>query len=59
LNRNGPQKLGFDFPANIRATPDDYRVDLRLKRCFVPKNFGMGADSRRLGIKIESVDWHY
>jgi hypothetical protein len=59
LNRNGPQKLGFDFPANILATPDDYRVDLRLKRCFVPKNFGMGADSRRLGIKIESVDWHY
>ena len=59
LNRNGPQKLSFDFPANIRATPDDYRVDLNLQRCFVPKNFGMGADSRRLGVKIESLDWHY
>jgi O-antigen ligase len=59
LNRTGPQKLNFDFPEGVRATPDDYRIDLRLSRCFVPKNFGMGADSRRLGIKIESIDWRY
>ncbi len=59
LNRNGPQKLSFNFPPNTRATPDDYQIDLRLQRCFIPKNFGMGADSRRLGVKIESLDWHY
>lgn len=59
LNRTGPQKLSFDFPPNTRATPDDYQIDLKLQRCFIPKNFGMGADSRRLGVKIESLDWHY
>jgi O-antigen ligase len=59
LNHNGPQELSFDFPDNIRTTPDDYRIDLKVDRCFVPKNFGMSLDSRRLGVKIDSVDWHY
>lgn len=59
LNETGPQKLSFEFPQDVRATPDDYQIDLRLSRCFVPKNFGMGSDARRLGIRIDSIDWWY
>ncbi len=58
LNKTGPQQLSFDLPAGSVATPDDYHVELRLSRCFVPRNFGMNEDSRRLGVRIEAIHWH-
>ena len=57
LTKTGPQSLALDLPDGKMATPDDYQIELKVQRCFVPRNFGMGGDGRRLGIRIESVDW--
>ena len=57
LNKTGPQTLDINLPDNVLATPDDYQVELRVQRCFVPRNFGMSADTRRLGVRIDSVIW--
>jgi O-antigen ligase len=57
LDKTGPQRLEIDLPEGRVATPDDYQIELKLQRCFVPRNFGMGGDGRRLGVRIESVDW--
>lgn len=58
LRKTGPQQLNFDLPAGSVATPDDYHVELKLSRCFIPRNFGMNEDSRRLGVRIEAIHWH-
>lgn len=58
LNKTGPQQLSFDLPAGTVATPDDYQAELTLSRCFIPRNFGMNEDSRRLGVKVEAIHWH-
>jgi hypothetical protein len=58
LNKTGPQQLSFDLPTGSVATPDDYHVELKLSRCFIPRNFGMNEDSRRLGVRIEAIHWH-
>ena len=58
LNKTGPQQLSFELPAGTVATPDDYQVELTLSRCFIPRNFGMNEDSRRLGIRIDAIHWH-
>ena len=57
LSKTGPQTLDINLPDNVFATPDDYQVELRVQRCFVPRNFGMSADARRLGVRIDSVVW--
>ena len=57
LSKTGPQTLDINLPDNVLATPDDYQVELRVQRCFVPRNFGMSADARRLGVRIDSVVW--
>jgi O-antigen ligase len=57
LDKTGPQRLEIDLPEGRFATPDDYQIELTVQRCFVPRNFGMGGDGRRLGVRIDSVDW--
>jgi len=57
LNKTEPQHLVIDLPDGVFATPDDYQIELKVQRCFVPRNFGMGEDSRRLGVRVESVNW--
>jgi O-antigen ligase len=57
LNKTGPQTIEINLPDNVLATPDDYQIELQVQRCFVPRNFGMGADARRLGVRIDSVVW--
>lgn len=58
LNTTGPQQLKISLPAGTLATPSDYQVELTLSRCFIPRNFGMNEDSRRLGVRIEAIHWH-
>jgi O-antigen ligase len=58
LNKTGPQELALDLPTGTAATPDDYRIELKVSRCFVPRNFGMNEDSRRLGVRIDAIHWH-
>lgn len=50
---DGPRKLRIDFPQNAVADDGEYRVELRLQRCFIPRNMGINADGRRLGIQIK------
>jgi hypothetical protein len=57
LNKTGQQTIEVSLPDNVFATPDDYQVELKVQRCFAPRNFGMSADARRLGVRIESVVW--
>ena len=59
LNKTGPQSLELDFPDGQSATPDDYHIELVVNRCFVPRNYGMNGDGRRLGLQIHSMDWKY
>lgn len=53
----GPQRLEIYLPNETIATPDDYQIELQLQRCFVPRDFGMNNDGRRLGVNVKSVDW--
>jgi hypothetical protein len=57
LAKTGPQSLEVSLPAGTLATPDDYQIELKVQRCYVPRNFGMNGDGRRLGVKVDSVDW--
>lgn len=57
LNQTGPQSIEIDLPEGRVATPDDYQMELKLQRCFIPKNFGINSDGRRLGVRLESVHW--
>jgi hypothetical protein len=59
LNQTIPQSLTIDLPEGRVATPDDYQIELKLQRCFIPKNFGINGDGRRLGVRIDSIDWRY
>jgi hypothetical protein len=57
LTKTGPQTIEIDLPGGKFATPDDYQIELRVARCFVPRNFGMSGDARRLGVRIDSIEW--
>jgi len=54
FNRVGPRQISMNFANGNVADDDDYHVDLRLQRCFIPRNMGINSDGRRLGIQIES-----
>jgi O-antigen ligase len=58
LNKTGPQELSLDFPAQALTKEGPYQIELRVSRCFVPRNFGMNEDSRRLGVRMDSIHWH-
>ena len=57
LNQTIPQSLAIDLPDGTLATPDDYQIEFKVQRCFVPRNFGINQDGRRLGVRIQSMDW--
>jgi O-antigen ligase len=59
LTKTGRQSLEVALPEGMLATPDDYQIELQIQRCFVPRNFGMSADARRLGVRVESTEWRY
>lgn len=53
FTEDGARKIRIDFPQNAVADDGEYRVELRLQRCFIPRNMGINADGRRLGIQIQ------
>lgn len=57
LTKTGPQSLEISLPEGVLATPDDYQIELKIQRCFTPRNFGINGDGRKLGIQLESVQW--
>lgn len=55
FNRDGVYQTSIDFDAGVVANDGQYRAELRLDRCFIPRNLNINADGRRLGIQIESI----
>lgn len=54
FQNSSPSQLSINFPNGGVADDGEYRVQLRLSRCFIPRNMRINADGRRLGIQIES-----
>lgn len=51
------QPMEILLPATALNDTQLKQVMLVVERCFVPKNFGMGGDQRRLGVRIKSIDY--
>lgn len=51
------QAMEILLPATALNDMQLKQVLLVVERCFVPKNFGMGGDQRRLGVRIKSIDY--
>lgn len=55
LTTVGPLNLTIEMPEKSVTKDDNYRAVLNLGRCFIPKNMGINADDRRLGVQVQSV----
>jgi O-antigen ligase len=55
FNRDGNYQSSINFDEGAVADDWHYRAELRLERCFIPRNLNINADGRRLGIQIESI----
>jgi len=47
--------VSIALPNHETTTSENYRVELRLGYCFVPRNINLSSDQRRLGIQILST----
>lgn len=52
----GEHRIYVTLPVDDLVDDDDYQAVLNLQRCFIPKNLGINADDRRLGVMIKSLD---
>jgi hypothetical protein len=59
FNRDGFYQVSVNFDEGAVANDTEYRAELRLERCFIPRNLNINADGRRLGIQIESITFQY
>lgn len=59
FSENNSKKILVNFPNGAVADDGEYRVEVQLTRCFIPRNMGINADGRRLGIQIESSIFNY
>lgn len=57
LKQGNLQTMEILLPASALDDTKAKQVMLVVERCFVPKNFGMGGDARRLGVRIKSIDY--
>jgi len=55
FNKDGSYQISINFDRGAVADDGEYKAELRLERCFIPRNLNMNADGRRLGIQIESI----
>ncbi|NDY83501.1 O-antigen ligase family protein [Orrella sp. NBD-18] len=55
LSGNDKNIITINLPADHQITDHQYQAILILQRCYIPKNWGISNDSRRLGIQIESI----
>jgi O-antigen ligase len=55
---HGNNAFGISLPENQTANDSDrYIVTLRLNHCFIPRNLGNTPDGRRLGVKLEEINY--
>ncbi len=55
FDKDGSYQISINFDQGTVADDGEYRAELRLARCFIPRNLNINADGRRLGIQIESA----
>lgn len=55
FTKDAPIRIELNLPEGVTTSDTQYRAVLRLQRCFIPKNMGINADDRRLGVRIEST----
>jgi O-antigen ligase len=54
----GNNTFGISLPENhVINNADRYLVTLRLNHCFIPRNLGNTPDGRRLGVKLEEINY--
>jgi len=54
FHENTELKLQLDLPEEILRNSPTKGVRLKLSSCFTPRNLGLSADGRRLGIQISN-----
>ncbi|MCM0034243.1 MAG: O-antigen ligase family protein [Burkholderiaceae bacterium] len=59
FSRDGFYQVSINFDKDAVADDEKYRAELRLERCFIPRNLNINEDGRRLGIQIESTTVNY
>ena len=52
LTQDGPAIMDITLPDDRVVDSPDYRAVVSLQKCFIPRNMGINADARRLGIQI-------
>ena len=52
-----PMTLRLDMPTEYDDSPHVKSARLELSSCYTPRNLGVNTDGRRLGVKIENVQW--
>lgn len=58
LNRSVSNILEISLPEDLKnSLITDYRVNVKLNHCFIPRNLGNSEDGRRLGIKHGEIDY--
>ena len=55
LTADGPFSLSIHLPGEQRVEGEMTRAVIRLGKCFIPRNMGINADGRRLGIQLRAV----
>jgi len=56
LTSAGPLSLTIGLPDGQRVEGESTRAVIRLDKCFIPRNMGINADGRRLGLMLRAVN---
>lgn len=59
FDQDGPHRIAINFANDAVADDGEYRAELRLQRCFIPRNLKINEDGRRLGVQIETSTFNY
>ena len=55
LSAENKDGIVLKMPDGLQTKDDQYQVILKLQHCYIPKNWGISNDPRRLGIQIDSI----
>ena len=55
LTSDGPFSLPISLPGEQRVEGETTRAVISLGKCFIPRNMGINADGRRLGIQLSAA----
>jgi len=55
LSADNKDRIVINMPEGLPTADDQYQIILKLQRCYIPKNWGISNDPRRLGLQIDSI----